>query len=56
MPNNAMAPVRQLEIGVRAQEGRELGLNHLLDQSRARAQDFGERIVDFVMADGGKQL
>ena len=49
VPNDALAAVRQLEIGVRTQERRELGLHRLLDQPlRARAQDFGQRVVDFV--------
>jgi Flp pilus assembly pilin Flp len=54
MPNDALAAFRQLEIGVRAQEGRELRLHRLLDQPlRARVQDFGERVVDFVfLAEG----
>jgi hypothetical protein len=31
MPNEALAAVRQLEIGVRVEEGREFGLHRLLD-------------------------
>ena len=49
MPNDTLAAVRQLEIGVRAKERRKLRLHRLLDQPlRAGAQDFGERVVDFV--------
>ena len=57
MPNDALATVRQLEIGVRGQESRELGLHRLLDQPlRARAQDFGERVVDFVFRAEGNNF
>ncbi len=57
MPDDALAAVRQLEIGVRPQERRELGLHRLLDQPlRARAQDFGERVVDFVFLTEGNNF
>ena len=58
MSNDTLAAVRQLEIGVRPQERRELGLHGLLDQPlRARAQDFGERVVDFVfLAEGNNSI
>ena len=57
MPNDALAAVRQLEIAVRGQEGREFGLHRLLDQPlRARAQDFGERVVDFVFLTEGNNF
>ena len=57
VPNDALAAVRQLEIGVRAQEGRKFSLHRLLDQPlRARAQDFGERIVDFVFLTEGNNF
>ena len=49
MPDNALAPVRQLEIGMPGQEGRELRLDRLLNQTfRAGAQNFSQRIVNFV--------
>jgi hypothetical protein len=49
MPNDALAAVRKDEIGVHGEECVEFGLDGLHDQlSRPRAQDFGERIVDFV--------
>jgi hypothetical protein len=54
MPNDPLAAVRQLKIGMRAQEGRELGLHRLLDQPpRAKAEDFSERVVDFVFLTQG---
>lgn len=57
MPNDALASIRQLEIGMRAQEGRELRLNRLLDQPfRARTQNFGERVVDFVFLVSSQNL
>ena len=49
MPNHPPATVRQLETGMPGQEGRELGLNRLLDQSlRPGPQNFCQRIVNFV--------
>jgi hypothetical protein len=57
VPNDALVTVRQLQIGVRAKEGRELGLHRLLDQPlRARAQNFGERVVDFVFLTEGNNF
>ena len=49
MPNDALAAVRQLEIAVRSQKGREFSLHRLLDQPfRAGTQNFRERVVDFI--------
>jgi hypothetical protein len=57
MPNDALAAIHKLEVGVRAQEGRKLRLHRLLDQSlRASAQDFGEGIVDFVYLTKGNNI
>ena len=36
MPNDALASVRQLEIGVRSQEGGELRLHRLLRSAASR--------------------
>jgi hypothetical protein len=49
VPDNALAPVRQLEIPMPAHEGGKLRLDHLLDQTfRPRAKNFSQRIVNFV--------
>ena len=41
MPDNALAPVRQLEIGMPSHEGGKLRLDRLLNQTfRPRAQNF----------------
>lgn len=57
MPNDALATVRQLQIAVRGQEGRELRLHGLLDEPpRARAQNFRERAVDFVFLMEGDSI
>ena len=49
VPDNALAPVRQLEIGMPGQEGRKLRLDRLLDQTfRPGPQNFSQRIVNFV--------
>ena len=49
MPDNALAPVRQFEIGMPGEERRELRLDRLLDQPlRAAPQNFGQRIVNFI--------
>ncbi|MGZ9083920.1 MAG: hypothetical protein ACXW3U_17810 [Rhodoplanes sp.] len=42
---------------MRSQEGRELGLHGLRDQPlRARAEDFGEGVVDFVFLAEGDNI
>ncbi|BBU64300.1 hypothetical protein MSC49_42350 (plasmid) [Methylosinus sp. C49] len=47
MTNDALAPIRQLQIGVLRQKRGELRLDGLLDQPlRAGTQDFREWIVD----------
>ena len=47
--NDALAAVRKDEIGVQGKERVEFDLDRLHDQlARPGAQDFGERIVDFV--------
>jgi hypothetical protein len=57
VPNDSLAAVRQLEVGMRAQEGRKFSFHRLLDQSlRARTQDFRERIVDFVFLTQGSNI
>lgn len=57
VPNNALASVRQFEFRVRSQEGGKLRLYRLLHQTlRARAQNIGERIVDFVFLTKGNNL
>ena len=57
VPNDALAAVRQLEVAVRGQEGREFSLHRLLDYPlRASAQDFGERIVDFTFLPEGNNF
>jgi len=49
MPDNALAPVRQLEIGMPGEERRELRLDRLLHQAlRAGPENFGQRIVNFI--------
>ena len=49
MPDNALAPVRQFEIGMPGEERRELRLDRLPDQPlRAAPQNFGQRIVNFI--------
>ena len=55
MPNDALAPVGQREGGMhRSHEGLEFRLNRLGDQpTRARAQNFGEWIVDFAFLPEG---
>ena len=57
MSNDALATVRKLEIGGRAQESRELRLDRLFNQPfRARAQNFGERVVDFIFLTEGNNF
>ena len=57
MPDNALAPVRQFEIGMPGEERRELRLDRLLDQPfRPAPQNFGQRIVIIHLADGEGQL
>ena len=49
VPDNALAPVRQLEAGMPGQEVGKLRLDRLLNQTfRPRAQNFTQRIVNFV--------
>ena len=49
VPDNALTPVRQLEIGMPGEERRELRLDRLLDQPfRAAPQNFGQRIVNLI--------
>ena len=49
VPDNALAPVRQFEIGMPGEERRELRLDGLMDQPfRAAPQNFGQRIVNFI--------
>ena len=49
VPDNALAPVRQFEIGMPGEERRELRLDRLLDQPfRAAPQNFGQRIVNLI--------
>ena len=57
MPDNALAPVRQFEIGMPGEERRELRLDRLLDQPlRAAPQNFGQRIVNLIWLTGEGQL
>jgi hypothetical protein len=57
VPNDALAAIRQLEIGVRGQERRKFSFHRLLNQSlRARAQNIGEWIVDFVFLTQGNNF
>ena len=54
MPNDALAPVGEREGRMRSHEGVEFRLDRLGDQpTGARAQDFGERIVDFAFLPEG---
>jgi hypothetical protein len=47
--NNALAAIRKDETGVHGKERAEFDLDGLHDQLACpSAQDFGERIVDFV--------
>ena len=54
MPNDALANIGEREVGMRSDEGVEFRLNRLGDQpTRARAQDFGEWVVDFAFLPEG---
>jgi hypothetical protein len=49
VPDNALAPVRQLEIPMPGHEGGKLRLDRLLDQTFCpRAKNFSQRIVNFI--------
>jgi hypothetical protein len=55
--NDAPAPVRQFQIGMRRQKHREFRLHRLFNQPlRAGAQDCGERVVDFVFLPKGDNI
>jgi hypothetical protein len=54
MTHHSLTAIRNNEIGGRDQKRLEFRFDRLVDQpTRARTQDFGERIVDFIFLSEG---